>query len=144
MKAPRLPLNKFPVLSLCLCFWADTILEDVQIVGGRYGDDIFSWVPSHVQDLFGEVQAIDAHVAPAAFAAGVDAAGSQDSPRLAALSPRLQGHASAGLPVEHPEEAVVRPRHNHAASWRKGEQKESDMGRKRGEGKSKLNAQGLI
>lgn len=78
-----------------------------------------------MQDFLGEVQAIDAHIAPATFTASVHTAGSQYSPGLAALSPGLQGYASACLPVEHPEEAVVRPCHNHAGSWRKGEAKGS-------------------
>lgn len=75
-----------------------------------------------MQDLLGEVQAVDAHIPAAPLAAVVHAAGPQHGPGLAALSPGLQGHASARLPVEHPEEAVVRPRHDHA-----GERREVDM-----------------
>lgn len=104
--------------SLCLCVGVDSILEYVQVVGGCYGDDILWWVPGHVQDLFGKVQTIHSNVSAAPLAASVNSPGPQHSPRLAAFPPGLQGHSSARLPVEHPEEAVVRPSHDDAEEWR--------------------------
>ena len=92
----------------------DTILEDVQVVGGCYGDDVLRWVPSHVQDFLGEVQAINAHVSTATLTTSVHSPGPQHSPRLAAFPPCLQGYASPRLPVKHPEEAVVCPCHDDA------------------------------
>lgn len=38
------------------------VLEDVQVVGGRDGDDVLGRVPGRVQDLLGEVQAVHADV----------------------------------------------------------------------------------
>lgn len=99
----------FPSLRLSV----DPILEDVQVVGGCYGDDVLRRVPSHVQDLFSEVQAVNPDVATAPLAPCVHPPGPQHCPRLAALPPGLQGHASTSLPVKHPEEAIVRPRHDH-------------------------------
>ena len=128
----------------------DAILEDVQVVGGCYGDDVLRWVPSHVQDFLGEVQAVDAHVSTATLTTGVHSPGPQHSPRLAAFPPRLQGYASACLPVKHPEEAVVCPCHDDAE---RGEEMDimryadGEEGEKRGSGKrgkQKQKAQGLI
>lgn len=107
----------FPLRSLSLS--VDPILEDVQVVGGRDGDDVLRRVPGHVQDLLREVQAVNAHIAAATLAPRVHPPGPQHSPRLAALPPGLQGHASARFPVEHPEEAVVRPRHDHTGGENK-------------------------
>lgn len=75
-------------------------------------------MPGHVQDLFGKVQTIHANVSAAPLSASVNSPGPQHSPRLAAFPPCLQGHASASLPVEHPEEAVVRPGHDDAEERR--------------------------
>lgn len=107
-----LPLPRPP--SLCLRLRVDSILEDVQVVGGCYGDDILRWVPSHVQDFLRKVQTIHADVSAAALTAGVNSPGPQHSPRLAAFSPSLQGHTTASLPVKHAEEAVVCPCHDDA------------------------------
>lgn len=71
-----------------------------------------------MQDFLGKVQAIDAHISAATLAAGIHPAGPQHGPRLAAFSPGLQGYASSRLPVEHPEEAVVRPCHDDAEEKR--------------------------
>lgn len=100
--------------SLCLRLRVDSILEDVQVVGGCYGDDILRWVPSHVQDFLRKVQTIHADVSAAALTAGVNSPGPQHGPRLAAFSPSLQGHTAARLPVKHAEEAVVCPCHDDA------------------------------
>lgn len=107
-----LPLPRLP--SLCLCLRVDSILEDVQVVGGCYGNDILRWVPSHVQDFLRKVQTIHANVSAAALTTGVNSPGPQHSPRLAAFSPSLQGHTTASLPVKHAEEAVVCPCHDDA------------------------------
>lgn len=104
--------------SLRLRVGADPILEDVQVVGGCDGDDVLRRVPGHVQDLLGEVQTVHADVSAAPLAAGVNPAGPQHGPGLAALPPGLQGHPSARLPVKHPEEAVVRPGHDDAEGRR--------------------------
>lgn len=110
----HLPPSSFPFLSLCLSVWVYAILKDVQVVGGGYGDYILRRVPRHVQDFLGEVQAVHAHVASTTFTTGIHAPSPQHSPRLAALPPGLQRHTSPRLPIEHPEEAVVGTRHDHA------------------------------
>lgn len=112
VKAPWLPLSVSP--SLCVRLRADTILEDVQVVGGCYGDDVLRWVPSHVQDFLTKVQAINAHISTATLTASIHSPGPQHGPRLATFSPSLQGHAPPCLPVKHPEEAVVSPCHDDA------------------------------
>lgn len=116
MSVSKRSVGRLP--SLRLHVGVDSILEYIQVVGGRDGDDVLEWVPGHVQDLFGEVQTIHADVSAAPLAAGVNPPGPQHSPRLAALPPGLQGHSSARLPVEHPEEAVVRPSHDDAEGRR--------------------------
>ncbi len=40
------------------CPLVDLVLEDVEIVGGRYSDDVLMWVPRSVKDLLAEVEAI--------------------------------------------------------------------------------------
>lgn len=110
VKALHLPLSLS--LSLHLCLWVDTILEDVQIVGGSYGNDILRWVPSHVQNFLSEVQAVNAHISTATLTASIHSPGPQHCPRLAALSPSLKCYASPCLPVKHPEETVVRTGHD--------------------------------
>lgn len=99
-------------MSLPLRLGVDAILEDVQVVGGCYGDDILRWMPSHVQDFLGEVQAVDAHISTATLATSVHPPGPQYGPWLATLSPSLQRYASTRLPVKHPEEAVVGAGHD--------------------------------
>lgn len=42
------------------CPLVDLVLEDVEVVGGCYGDDVLVWVPRSVEDLLAEVQAVDA------------------------------------------------------------------------------------
>lgn len=109
-----LPLSTFPSLSLCLCLRVNAILEDVQVIGGRDSNDVLRRMPGHMQYFLSEVQAIDAHVSTATLTASIHATGPQHSPRLAALPPGFQGDASPSLPIKHPEEAVVRPCHDHA------------------------------
>lgn len=120
IKSPCLPLSTFLSLSLSLRLRVDTILEDVQVVGGCYGNDILRWVPSHVQDFLGKVQAINAHISATTLTTSIHTPGPQHSPGLTAFSPGLQGYASPRLPVKHPEEAVVRSCHDHAGE-RRGE-----------------------
>ena len=36
----------------------DLVLEDVQVVGGRYSDDVLMGVPRSVEDLLAEVKAV--------------------------------------------------------------------------------------
>lgn len=63
------------------------VLEDVQIVGGGDGDDVFSRVPGCMEDLLGEVQAVHADVVlPALSSGGTDPPRLQDSAGFAALS----------------------------------------------------------
>lgn len=93
----------------------DTILEDVQVVGGCDGDDVLVRVPGCVEDLLGEVQAVHADVVlPALSSGGTDPPWLQDGSGFAALSRRLQGHVALGVPVEHAEEVVVGSGHDHA------------------------------
>lgn len=33
----------------------DLVLEDVEVVGGCYSDDVFMWVPRRVEDFLAEV-----------------------------------------------------------------------------------------
>lgn len=37
----------------------DLVLKDVEVVGGRYSDDVLMRVPRSVKDLFAEVQAVN-------------------------------------------------------------------------------------
>lgn len=38
-----------------VCPLVDFVLEDVEVVGGRYSDDVLMWVPRSVKDLLAEV-----------------------------------------------------------------------------------------
>lgn len=116
-------LSTFSFPSLSLPLRVDAVLKDVQVVSGCYGDDILSWVPSHVQDLLGEVQAIHTHISTTTLPSSVHTPGPQHRPGLAAFSPGLQCDASPCLPVKHPEEAIVGSCHDHAKK-RRGEDNE--------------------
>lgn len=37
------------------CPLVDLVLKDVEVVGGRYSDDVLMWVPRSVKDLLAEV-----------------------------------------------------------------------------------------
>lgn len=89
------------------------VLEDVQVVGGSDGDDVLRGVPGRVQDLLGEVQAVHTDVILATFPTLADAARLENGPGLTALPGRLQGHVTLCVPVKHPKEVVVGPRHDH-------------------------------
>ncbi|KAG7238389.1 hypothetical protein INR49_030896 [Caranx melampygus] len=71
------------------------------------------------------MQAINAHISTATFATSIDTPGPQNSTRLATFTPCLQGYTSARLPVKHPEEAVVRPCHDHTEE-RRGEERRGE------------------
>lgn len=90
------------------------VLEDVQVVGGRDGDDVLGWVPGRVQDLLGEVQAVHADVVPSPLAAHAHPPRLEHCPGLAALPRRLQRHIPLGVPVKHAEEVVVGSGHDDA------------------------------
>lgn len=107
----------------------DLILEDVQVVGGRNGDDILGWVPGRVQDLLGEVQAVHTDVITPPLAAHTHAPGLEHGPGFAALSGGLQGHIPLGVAVEHAEEVVVGPGHDDT-----GERRGLSVGKQRGRG----------
>lgn len=90
------------------------VLEDVQVVGGRDGDDVLGRVPGRVQDLLGEVQAVHADVVPSPLAAHAHPPRLEHCPGLAALPRRLQRHIPLGVPVKHAEEVVVGSGHDDA------------------------------
>lgn len=96
------------------------VLEDVQIVGGGYGNDVLCRVPGGVEDLLGEVQAVHAYVVlPPLPPGGADPPGLEDGPGFAALPGRLQGHVAFGVAVEHAEEVVVGSGHDHTGWGRR-------------------------
>lgn len=96
------------------------VLEDVQVVGGGDGDDVLSRVPGRVENLLGEVQAVHADVIfPPLSSSGADPSRFQYSSRFAALSRRLQGHVTFGVPVEHAEEVVVGSCHDDTEQRRR-------------------------
>jgi len=37
------------------CLLVHLVLEDVEVVGGRYSDDVLMWVPRRVKDLLAKV-----------------------------------------------------------------------------------------
>lgn len=47
----------------------DLVLEDVKVVGGCYGDDVFMGVPRRVEDFLAEVQAVHTDLILATLAA---------------------------------------------------------------------------
>lgn len=96
------------------------VLEDVQVVGGRDGDDVLGRVPGRVQDLLGEVQAVHADVVASPLAAHAHPSRLEHRPGLAALPRRLQGHIPLGVPVKHAEEVVVGSSHDDAGGRRRG------------------------
>jgi hypothetical protein len=54
------PLHLHSILFLfCL---GDLVLEDVEVVTGCHGDDVFLWVPGGVEDLLTEVQTVNSHL----------------------------------------------------------------------------------
>lgn len=87
-------------------------LEDVEVVGGCHGDDIFLRVPGGVQDLLVEVQAVHADFVFLPFATGADLAGFKHGTGFTVLPRRLQCDVPARVPVKHPKEIVVGTRHN--------------------------------
>ncbi len=60
--------------GLSQVFCVDPVLKYIEVVSGCNGDDVFSRVPSHVQNLFSEVQTVHTHVTPPTPAPGVNAA----------------------------------------------------------------------
>lgn len=103
---------------------AEFVLEDVQVVGGGDGDDVLRGVPSRVQDLLGEVQAVHADVVLSPLASGgADPPRLQDGSRFAALPRGLQGHVAFGVAVEHSEKVVVGSRHDDAGQTKKQRKK---------------------
>ena len=96
------------------------VLEDVQVVGGRDGDDVLGRVPGRVQDLLGEVQAVHADVVASPLAAHAHPPRLEHRPGLAALPRGLQGHIPLGVPVKHAEEVVVGSSHDDAGGRRRG------------------------
>lgn len=108
----------------------DLILEDVQVVGGRNGDDILGWVPGRVQDLLGEVQAVHTDVITPPLATHTHASGLEHCPGFAALPGGLQGHIPLGVAVKHAKEVVVGPGHDDTGERRRG----PSVGRQRGHG----------
>ncbi len=98
------------------------VLEDVQVVGGSDGDDVLCRVPGCVENLLGEVQAVHTDVILPAFSSGgTDSPWLEDSSGFAALSRRLQGHVTFGVPVEHAEEVVVGSGHDHTGRRKRRE-----------------------
>ena len=107
---------------------AHFVLEDVEVVDGRHGDDVVVGVPGRVQDLLVEVQTVHADLvllalaaAATAAAAGADPARLQQLQRQVVLAGRLQGGVTPLGAVEHAEEVVVRARHDNAERGRERE-----------------------
>ena len=123
MAAPRVAVWRLVHVGVHL------VLEDVQVVGGRDGDDVLGRVPGRVQDLFGEVQAVHADVVPPPLAAHAHAPRLEHRPGLAALPRRLQGHIPLGVPVKHAEEVVVGPGHDDAGGRRSGVRRGNGRGK---------------
>lgn len=48
-------------------FLVHFVLEDVEVVGGRHGDDVLMRMPRRVEDLLAEVQAVYADLILATF-----------------------------------------------------------------------------
>jgi len=57
------------------CSLVDLVLEDVEVVGGRHGDDVLVRVPRGVKDLLAEVQAVHADLVLAALPTDTHLAG---------------------------------------------------------------------
>jgi len=97
------------------------ILEYVEVVGRRHGDDVVLGMPGRVEDLLVEVQTVHADFVLLALSARAHLARLQDLHGLAVLSGGLQGHIPPLAAVEHPEEVVVRAGHHHTDGGRGGE-----------------------
>lgn len=125
-------LSWFTSSLLCLGLRVDPILEDVQVVGGCNGDNILRRMPRHVQDFFCEVQTVNSYVSAPPLAACIHPTCPQHSSGLAAFPPCFQGHAAACLPVEHPEETVVRSCHDDTGEGTQDEEKNTTDNEKQG------------
>jgi len=88
------------------------VLEDVEVIGGGHGDDVLRWMPGRVQNLFVEVQTLDANLVLLALSAGAHLSRLEHNLGLGDLSRRLKRHVPFGVAVEHAEKIVVRPSHD--------------------------------
>lgn len=107
-------------------------LEDVEVVGGCHGNDIFLRVPGGVQDLLVEVQAVHADLVLLPLAAGANPARLQDLPGLAALARSLQGDVPPLRAIQHSEEVVVGSSHHHT-NTKEDNQKDNAVNKPEGE-----------
>ena len=87
-------------------------MEDEEIVGGCQSHHLVRRVPSNVEDLLVEVEAVDAHLVLLPLAALADPPVPEGLPELEAVSGRLQGRVPLRLSVEDLEETVVRAGHD--------------------------------
>ncbi len=71
-------------------------------------------MPGGVEDLSAEVQAVDADLVPLTPAPRTHAPGLERASGRAVLPRGLQGHVALGVAIEHPEEVVIRARHDLA------------------------------
>lgn len=104
-----LPLVSHPPYSLALVYF---VLEYIQIVGGGHGYDVLFRMPSRVQDLLIEVQAVHTDLVLLPLAPGAHSAWFEHGPWFAVLTRRLQCDVTPRVPVEHSEEVIVRARHD--------------------------------
>jgi len=99
---------------LVVLVWLVLLLEEEQVVGGGHGDHVLLWVPGSVEDLFVEVQAVDADLVFLAFTPGTHLSRFEHSLWLGHFPGRLEGHLLAGIAVEHPEKVVVAAGHDRS------------------------------
>ena len=88
------------------------VLKYVEVVGGGDSDDVLLWVPRGVLDLLVEVQTVYADLVLLPLPPGGHLASLQDGPRFTVLPRGLQRDVPPRVPVKHPEEVVVRARHD--------------------------------
>lgn len=90
------------------------LLEYVKVIDCCQCNDVILRMPGGIQDLSAEVQAVDADLVPLAPAPRAHAPGLERATGRAVLPRGLQAHVTLGVAIEHPEEVVIRARHDLA------------------------------